>query len=113
MMHAKHLAQCWASGGPSVNMAVTLVVGLPGIEAEENFEEDSHRPLISGAENEDEAEPNYSIQEDKTITQVKAISFYQACCLPGVIAVKPVQISSPQPVRCYSLDSNSAWDKAS
>ncbi|MBV94940.1 Sugar phosphate exchanger 3, partial [Eschrichtius robustus] len=71
-----------------------------GIEAEENFEEDSHRPLISGAENEDEAEPNYSIQEDKTITQVKAISFYQACCLPGVIAVKPVQISSPQP---YSL----------
>ncbi|XP_036719594.1 sugar phosphate exchanger 3 isoform X4 [Balaenoptera musculus] len=61
-------------------------IGLPGIEAEENFEEDSHRPLISGAENEDEAEPNYSIQEDKTITQVKAISFYQACCLPGVIA---------------------------
>ncbi|XP_032498905.1 sugar phosphate exchanger 3 isoform X3 [Phocoena sinus] len=61
-------------------------IGLPGIEAEENFEDDSHRPLISGAENEDDAEPNYSIQEDKTITQVKAISFYQACCLPGVIA---------------------------
>ncbi|KAM8933232.1 sugar phosphate exchanger 3 isoform 4-T4 [Lycaon pictus] len=60
-------------------------IGLPGIEAEENFEEDSHRPLISDAENEDEYEPNYSIQEGSTITQVKAISFYQACCLPGVI----------------------------
>ncbi|XP_077003746.1 sugar phosphate exchanger 3 isoform X6 [Tamandua tetradactyla] len=60
-------------------------IGLPGIEAEENFEEDSHRPLINGAENEDEYEPNYSIQEDSTITQAKAISFNQACCLPGVI----------------------------
>uniref|UniRef100_A0A8D2CVN1 Sugar phosphate exchanger 3 n=1 Tax=Sciurus vulgaris TaxID=55149 RepID=A0A8D2CVN1_SCIVU len=60
-------------------------IGLPGIEAEENFEEDSHRPLINGIENEDEYEPNYSIQEDSTVTQVKAISFYQACCLPGVI----------------------------
>ncbi|XP_057588008.1 sugar phosphate exchanger 3 isoform X3 [Hippopotamus amphibius kiboko] len=61
-------------------------IGLSGIEAEENFEEDSHRPLINGAENEDEAEPNYSIQEGSAVTQVKAISFYQACCLPGVIA---------------------------
>ncbi|XP_045022402.1 sugar phosphate exchanger 3 isoform X5 [Bubalus bubalis] len=61
-------------------------IGIPGIETEENFEEDSHRPLINGAENEDEAEPNYSIQEGNTVTQVKAISFYQACCLPGVIA---------------------------
>ncbi|XP_042829528.1 sugar phosphate exchanger 3 isoform X3 [Panthera tigris] len=60
-------------------------IGIPGIEAEENFEEDSHRPLINGAENEDEYEPNYSIQEGSTTTQVKAISFYQACCLPGVI----------------------------
>uniref|UniRef100_A0ABI7YJ63 Sugar phosphate exchanger 3 n=1 Tax=Felis catus TaxID=9685 RepID=A0ABI7YJ63_FELCA len=60
-------------------------IGIPGIEAEENFEEDSHRPLINDAENEDEYEPNYSIQEGSTITQVKAISFYQACCLPGVI----------------------------
>ncbi|XP_019649644.1 sugar phosphate exchanger 3 isoform X2 [Ailuropoda melanoleuca] len=60
-------------------------IGLPGIEAEENFEEDSHRPLINGAENEDEYEPNYSIQEGSTVTQVKAVSFYQACCLPGVI----------------------------
>ncbi|OBS78840.1 hypothetical protein A6R68_18772 [Neotoma lepida] len=46
---------------------------------------DSHRPLINGAENEDEYEPNYSIQEDEAVTQVKAISFHQACCLPGVI----------------------------
>lgn len=60
-------------------------IGLPDIEAEENFEEDSHKPLIHGAENEDEYEPNYSIQEDSTITPVKAISFYQACCLPGVL----------------------------
>ncbi|XP_006145109.1 sugar phosphate exchanger 3 [Tupaia chinensis] len=60
-------------------------IGLPGIETEENSEEDSHRPLISGAENEDEFEPNYSIQEDSALPQVKAISFHQACCLPGVI----------------------------
>ncbi|KAM9650478.1 sugar phosphate exchanger 3 isoform 1-T3 [Trichechus inunguis] len=60
-------------------------IGLPGVEAEEALEEDSHRPLISGAENEDEYEPGYSVQEGDTVTQVKAISFYQACCLPGVI----------------------------
>ncbi|XP_035306776.1 sugar phosphate exchanger 3 isoform X5 [Cricetulus griseus] len=60
-------------------------IGLPSIEAEENSEEDSHRPLIHGAENEDEYEPNYSIQEDGAVTQAKAISFHQACCLPGVI----------------------------
>ncbi|XP_073918203.1 sugar phosphate exchanger 3 isoform X4 [Castor canadensis] len=60
-------------------------IGLPGIEAEENFEEDSHRPLINGAENEDDCEPNYSVQEDSTVSQVKAVSFHQACCLPGVI----------------------------
>ncbi|KAG8523376.1 Sugar phosphate exchanger 3 [Galemys pyrenaicus] len=60
-------------------------IGLPAIEAEENVDEDSHRPLISGAENEDEYEPNYSIQEGSAVAQVKAISFHQACCLPGVI----------------------------
>ncbi|XP_030681862.1 sugar phosphate exchanger 3 isoform X2 [Nomascus leucogenys] len=60
-------------------------IGLSGIEAEENFEEDSHRPLINDGENEDEYEPNYSIQDDSSVAQVKAISFYQACCLPGVI----------------------------
>ncbi|XP_009001224.2 sugar phosphate exchanger 3 isoform X4 [Callithrix jacchus] len=59
-------------------------IGLSGIEAEESFEEDSHRPLING-ENEDESEPNYSIQDDSSVAQVKAVSFYQACCLPGVI----------------------------
>lgn len=67
--------------------AVFAVLGLPSIEAEENPEEDSHRPLINGAENEDEYEPNYSIQEDGAVPQVTAISFHQACCLPGVIPV--------------------------
>lgn len=98
MIHAKHLAQRQAPGRHSVNVAVTVVLGLPGIEAEENVDEDSHRPLINDAENEDEYEPYYSIQEGSTITQVKAISFYQACCLPGVIPVRIIQISLPQPV---------------
>ncbi|GAB1290707.1 Sugar phosphate exchanger 3 [Apodemus speciosus] len=60
-------------------------IGLPSIEAEESSEEDSQRPLINGAENEDDYEPNYSVQEDRAVVQVKAISFHQACCLPGVI----------------------------
>lgn len=98
MIPAKHLAQCQAPRRHSVNHAFTMVLGFPGIEAEENIEEDSHRPLINGAENEDEYEPNYSVQEGSTITQVKAISFYQACCLPGVIPVRIIQISLPQPV---------------
>ncbi|EHB04426.1 Sugar phosphate exchanger 3 [Heterocephalus glaber] len=59
-------------------------IGLPGVEGKENLEEDSRRPLIN-AENEDEYEATYSIQEASAITQVKAISFGQACCLPGVI----------------------------
>lgn len=82
-------------------MAVTVVLGLSGIEAEENFEEDSHRPLINGGENEEEYEPNYSIQDDSSVAQVKAISFYQACCLPGVIPVRATHIS-PLPGRCES-----------
>lgn len=86
----------------SVNDAVTVVLGLPGFEAEENIEEDSNQPLIHGAENEDEYEPNYSVQEGSTLTQVKAISFHQACCLPGVIPVRTVQISLPQPVSYFS-----------
>lgn len=68
--------------------AVNTVLGLPSIEAEESSEEDSQRPLINGAENEDDYEPNYSIQEDRAVIQVKAISFHQACCLPGVIPVR-------------------------
>lgn len=75
-------------------VAFTVVLGLPSIEAEENFEEDSHRPLINGAENEDEYEPNYSIQEGGAVTQVKAISFHQACCLPGVLPVRSLTIAS-------------------
>lgn len=69
-------------------VTVGAVPGLPSIEAEEGSEEDSHRPLISGAEEEDGYEPNYSIQEDGAATQVTAISFHQACCLPGVIPVR-------------------------
>lgn len=88
MIYTRHLAQCWLPKRHSVNVAVVVVLGLPAIEAKENLEEDSHRPLINGAENEDEYEPNYSIQEGSPITQVKAISFYQACCLPGVIPVR-------------------------
>lgn len=76
--------------------AVFAVLGLPSIEAEENPEEDSHRPLINSAENEDEYEPNYSVQEDGAVTQVTAISFHQACCLPGVIPVR-ARLASPWP----------------
>uniref|UniRef100_A0A9L0IJW6 Sugar phosphate exchanger 3 n=1 Tax=Equus asinus TaxID=9793 RepID=A0A9L0IJW6_EQUAS len=75
----------WALAGTCLRLLSWKWQGLPAIEAKENLEEDSHRPLINGAENEDEYEPNYSIQEGSPITQVKAISFYQACCLPGVI----------------------------
>lgn len=82
-------------------MAVAVVLGLSGIEAEENFEEDSHRPLINGGENEEEYEPNYSIQDDSSVAQVKAISFCQACCLPGVIPVRAAHIS-PLLGRCES-----------
>ena len=111
MVHVKHLVQRQAPGGHPLTVAVA-VVGIPGIETEENFEEDSHRPLINGAENEDEAEPNYSIQEGNTVTQVKAISFFQACCLPGVIAVRTVQISPPKLGRYHCLDRSTAGDKA-
>lgn len=89
-------------------MAGTVVLGLPGIEAEENFEEDSHRPLISGAENEDEYEANYSIQEGGTVTHIQAISFHQACCLPGVIPVRIARPGALQLVRCGGPDANSA-----
>ena len=82
----KALSTVPAPGRHPLSVAVAVVVGIPGIETEDNFEEDSHRPLINGAENEDEAEPNYSIQEGNTVTQVKAINFYQACGLPGIIA---------------------------
>ncbi|XP_006887224.1 PREDICTED: sugar phosphate exchanger 3 [Elephantulus edwardii] len=61
-------------------------IGLPGVEGEESAEEDSHRPLMNGAENEDDCEPSYSVQEGSAaVAQVKAISFAQACCLPGVV----------------------------
>ena len=46
-------------------------ISLPDIETEENFEEDSHRPWINGAESEEEAEPNYS-QSKKAILWPKS-----------------------------------------
>lgn len=84
---------CRASEGQAHRLclyraAVNTLLGLPSIGAEESSEEDSQRPLIDGAENEDDYEPNYSIQEDRAVVQVKAISFHQACCLPGVIPVR-------------------------
>lgn len=62
-------------------------IGLLAVEADQHAEEDSHRPLISGVDNEDEYDPNYSIQEDPVTpaAPAQAISFHQACCLPGVI----------------------------
>ncbi|XP_075414851.1 sugar phosphate exchanger 3 [Tenrec ecaudatus] len=64
-------------------------IGLPGVEAKDgSLEEDSHQPLITGAGIEDDYEPNYSVQAGGAPAEpheVKAISFSQACCLPGVI----------------------------
>lgn len=82
---------------------MVFILGLPGTEGEDNLEEDSHRPLID-AENEDEYEPNYSIQEASAVAQVKAISFGQACCLPGVIPVRATPAS-----RGKHLGACSAW----
>ena len=74
------------AGGTSLDFSCHQKnIGLPSIKSEESLEKDSQRPLINGAENEDDYEPNYSIQEDRSVIQVKAISFHQACCFPGVI----------------------------
>uniref|UniRef100_A0A452HRH8 Sugar phosphate exchanger 3 n=1 Tax=Gopherus agassizii TaxID=38772 RepID=A0A452HRH8_9SAUR len=60
-------------------------VGLPelGEEQEGSAEEDANKPLISNDEDEDDQ--NYSIQAPDTRNQPKAIGFFQACCLPGVV----------------------------
>ncbi|XP_004714090.1 sugar phosphate exchanger 3 [Echinops telfairi] len=65
-------------------------IGLPGMEAKDgSLEEDSRRPLITGASIEDDDDQsNYSVQAGGAPAEpheVKAISFSQACCLPGVI----------------------------
>ncbi|XP_038609720.1 sugar phosphate exchanger 3 [Tachyglossus aculeatus] len=60
-------------------------IGLPEVEAEAGSpEEDTHQPLISNADAEEEYEPNYSVQAADR-NQPRAIGFCQACCLPGVI----------------------------
>ncbi|KAM9312762.1 sugar phosphate exchanger 3 [Gastrophryne carolinensis] len=63
-------------------------LGLPDAAEEESnsadAEEEAHRPLI-GDENEVDSESSYSIQASDTPSPTKAISFAQACCLPGVL----------------------------
>ncbi|XP_025054703.1 sugar phosphate exchanger 3 isoform X1 [Alligator sinensis] len=61
-------------------------VGLPELDAEEKnvVEEDANRPLMS-SEDVDDYDRNYSIQASDSSIQPKAIGFFQACCLPGVI----------------------------
>lgn len=92
-------------------LTVNTILGLPSIEAEESSEEDSQRPLINGAENEDDYEPNYSVQEDRAVVQVKAISFHQACCLPGVIPVRAPCLL-PQLASVVPSQRSAGWKRA-
>uniref|UniRef100_A0A8C5ICU8 Sugar phosphate exchanger 3 n=1 Tax=Junco hyemalis TaxID=40217 RepID=A0A8C5ICU8_JUNHY len=62
-------------------------VGLPELGADEDeasVEEDAHRPLMGGDDVDDD-DQNYSIQATDNDNQPKAIGFFQACCLPGVV----------------------------
>ncbi|KAM4670882.1 sugar phosphate exchanger 3 isoform 3-T4 [Amazona ochrocephala] len=61
-------------------------VGLPELGADEDgsVEEDANRPLMSNDDADDD-DRNYSIQATDTDSQPKAIGFFQACCLPGVV----------------------------
>ncbi|KAJ7402971.1 Sugar phosphate exchanger 3 [Pitangus sulphuratus] len=61
-------------------------VGLPELGADEDavVEEDANRPLM-GSDDADDDDRNYSIQATDTDNQPKAIGFFQACCLPGVV----------------------------
>lgn len=63
--------------------------GLPelGADDEGSVEEDANRPLM-GDDDVDDDDRNYSIQAADTDSQPKAIGFFQACCLPGVILVR-------------------------
>lgn len=49
------------------------------------MEEDANRPLM-GSDDVDDDDRNYSIQAADN--QPKAIGFFQACCLPGVVLVR-------------------------
>uniref|UniRef100_A0A8C9L7Z6 Sugar phosphate exchanger 3 n=1 Tax=Pavo cristatus TaxID=9049 RepID=A0A8C9L7Z6_PAVCR len=64
-------------------------VGLPELGADEegSVEEDANRPLM-GDDDADDDDGNYSIQAADTDSQPKAIGFFQACCLPGVVLVR-------------------------
>ncbi|PKU38858.1 sugar phosphate exchanger 3 [Limosa lapponica baueri] len=61
-------------------------VGLPelGADEDDSVEEDANRPLM-GDDDADDDDRNYSVQETDTDNQPKAIGFFQACCLPGVV----------------------------
>lgn len=66
-------------------------VGLPDVGEDSDgvgaAEEDVSEPLMGGSDNSDEDDQNYSIQaaDPSRNPQVKAIGFFQACCLPGVM----------------------------
>lgn len=51
------------------------------------MEEDANRPLM-GSDDVDDDDRNYSIQATDNDNQPKAIGFFQACCLPGVVPVR-------------------------
>lgn len=51
------------------------------------MEEDANRPLM-GNDDVDDDDRNYSIQATDNDNQPKAIGFFQACCLPGVVLVR-------------------------
>lgn len=63
-------------------------LGLPDAGEQEgesrDREEEANRPLIS-EDNEVDSDASYSIQAPDTASTPKAISFMQACCLPGVL----------------------------
>lgn len=63
-------------------------LGLPELGADEDggVEEDANRPLMCDDDADDD-DRNYSIQAADTDNQPKAIGFFQACCLPGVVLV--------------------------
>ncbi|XP_030323486.1 sugar phosphate exchanger 3 isoform X3 [Calypte anna] len=63
-----------------------LLSGLPELGADEDgsVEEDANRPLMDDDDADDD-DRNYSSQESDTVNQPKAIGFFQACCLPGVV----------------------------
>ncbi|XP_054844296.1 sugar phosphate exchanger 3 [Eublepharis macularius] len=66
-------------------------VGLPEVGEEGDgggaAEEDAREPLMGGNDSYDEDDQNYTIQaaDPSSSPQPRAIGFFQACCLPGVI----------------------------